>query len=444
MKRGRRKADAYGRFRRGLCWTAGLLFALAPVAADAQASGSPKQDLDAIYERLLADPGNVALNRRLVEIAIAAKDYDAAIGAVERLIFYQPNNAALQIEVARLYMQIESRAAARGYLTDALAIPAISAAQKQEAETLLAQIDEETKASPWAGIVQVGGRWQSNANVGPSFLSPDEQFPSDPPVEDWNVFGLGTILYSNPVTKNLYVESSLSAYYADQFKVDRLDLGFAEFSAGPRIVSDDGRFSLKPYGITQGILLGADPYQWAYGGGALLRLGLADGWWVEPQFEYRDRNYYNSDDYLNATDQTGEIFTYAVNGSGDFTDNLGIRTRLAYNQNRADQKYQSYDQIYASLSVPIGFDIFGWENWSLTPYGTVFWTDYKGIAPAEKYVGFDTVRHDFQWSVGGNLEMPITGHVSIGAQVQYTSNESNLTRFTYENLQVLFGPMARF
>jgi hypothetical protein len=418
--------------------------AVAPLAAVAQDSGALKQELDAIYGRLLGEPGNVALNRRLVEVAIALKDYDAAIGAVERLIFYQPNNAALQIEVAQLYLKIESRAAARGYLTDALALPGISAADRQTAESMIARIDDETKASPWAGIVQVGGRWQSNANVGPAFLSPEDQFPVDPPVEDWNVFGLGTVLYSSPVGKNLYIEGSLSAYYADQLKVDRLDLGFAEFSAGPRIVSDDGRLSLKPYAITQGILLGADPYQFAYGGGALLRLGIADGWWVEPQVEYRDRRYYNSDDYLNATDQTGEIFTYAVNGSGDLTENFGIRTRLAFNQNRADQKYQSYDQYFANLSLPIDFDIFSWENWSLTPFGSVFWTEYKGIAPAEKFVGFDTIRRDFQWSVGANLEMPITGHVSIGGQIQYTSNESNLNRFTYDNLQVLFGPMARF
>jgi hypothetical protein len=422
----------------------GIFFAVPPVAAVAQDSAGLKQELDTIYERLLGEPGNVALNRRLVEVAIALKDYDAAIGAVERLIFYQPNNAALQIEVARLYLKIESRAAARGYLTDALALPGLSAADRQAAEVLIAQIDDETKASPWAGIVQVGGRWQSNANVGPSELNTEDQFPPELPVEDWNVFGLGTILYSSPVTKNLYLEGSLSAYYADQLKVDRLDLGFAEFSAGPRIVSDDGRLSLKPYAITQGILLGADPYQFAYGGGGLVRLGIADGWWVEPQFEYRDRRYYNSDDYIAATDQTGEIFTYAVNGSGDLGENFGLRGRVALNQNRADQKYASYDQYYANLSLPISFDIFSWENWSLTPFGTVFWADYKGIAPAEKYVGFDTIRHDFQWSVGASLEMPITGHVSISGQVQYTSNESNLNRFTYDNIQALFGPMARF
>jgi len=58
-----------------------------------------------------------------ITVAMALEDYDAAIGAVERLIFYDPDNAALQIEAARLYMQIKSYAAASGYLTEVKALP---------------------------------------------------------------------------------------------------------------------------------------------------------------------------------------------------------------------------------------------------------------------------------------------------------------------------------
>src|SRR5258706_1706213 len=91
--------------------------------------------------------------------------------------------------------------------------------------------------------------------------------PSDKPAPDWNSFALGTLGLAEPVTDNLTVEGSISGYYADQAKIDRLDLGFAEITAGPRVATDDGALSLKPYAIAQGILLGDDPYQSAVGGG---------------------------------------------------------------------------------------------------------------------------------------------------------------------------------
>ena len=88
-----------------LCWGA-LVVALSPALALA-ATENPaplRAELDAIYRQLLSDPSDRALNRRLIEIAMQLEDYDAAIGAVERLIFYDPGNAQLQLEAARLYM----------------------------------------------------------------------------------------------------------------------------------------------------------------------------------------------------------------------------------------------------------------------------------------------------------------------------------------------------
>jgi hypothetical protein len=66
-----------------LCWGA-LVVALSPALALA-ATENPaplRAELDAIYQRLLSDPSDRALNRRLIEIAMQLEDYDAAIGAV--------------------------------------------------------------------------------------------------------------------------------------------------------------------------------------------------------------------------------------------------------------------------------------------------------------------------------------------------------------------------
>jgi hypothetical protein len=421
-----------------------FLLALAPSLALGATKDSPQAELDAIYQRLLSDPSDRALNRRLIDIAVGLKDYDAAIGAVERLIFYEPGNASLQLEAARLYIQIKSYAAAAGYLTDALKLPNLTGTERKEATELLALADRETRPSPWSSFVQFGGRYQTNANNGSAELGLNEPLPFQKPQEDWNSFALGTLGLAEPVNKNLVIEGSVSGYYADQANIDRLDLGFAEINVGPRFTTEKEALSVKPYALAQGILLGNDPYQSALGGGVLTRWTYADGWWVEPQFEYKRRSYYKSDDYPMATDQTGDLFTYAVNLNGQLSDNVSWSSRNAFDENHAAADYQSYDRYFANLGLEIGFDLFGVENWLFSPYAGVASTDFKGIAPQEKFAGFDTIRHDLQWVVGANLEVPVREHIALGLAVEYTKNRSNLDRDDYENLKVVVGPQGRF
>src|SRR5688572_5131610 len=101
-------AERSGRSTLRLC-VSGLLAlcVFLPNAATAKPA-SMQAELDALYERLLVDPADLVLNRRFIEIAVALKDYDAAIGAVERLIFYSPDNPDLLLEAARYYYAINS------------------------------------------------------------------------------------------------------------------------------------------------------------------------------------------------------------------------------------------------------------------------------------------------------------------------------------------------
>jgi hypothetical protein len=406
-----------------------------------QIPGALQQQFDAVYERLLTDPSDRALNRRMIEIALAVKDYDAAIGAVERLIFYEPQNAALHIEAARLYLEIDSYAAARGYLTDALALPSISPALRKEAEALIDKIESDTKPKSWNALVQTGFRYQTNANISCPLPCETENAPVEGVTPDWNYFALGTLGLAEPVGEHMVFEASVSGYFADQFKVHRLDLGFAELNVGPRLKTSDGRLAVKPYGITQGILLGSDPYQWAYGGGVVGHLGFGEAWSLDPQFEYKYRQFYDSDDYSNATTQTGDLYTYSATLNGQFSERSSVTTRLGYSENYAAEDFQSYNQYFASIGLSFGFDIFAWKDWVFAPFASASFTTYKAPDPADP---LEIMREDFLWSVGANLEMPLTEKASLGMQVQYTKSDSTRQRFTYDNLSLLFGPVGRF
>lgn len=422
-----------------------LCFFLPPHAGAAQ-EGDPalQETLDALYERLLDDPADIVLNRRFIEVALALKDYDAAIGAVERLIFYSPDNPDLLLEAARYYLAIDSFAVARDYVEQTLvaasALPVIYA----EATTLRAQINDETRASPWAFFGQSGLRYQTNANVGPNGLDPNDNTPVVTRTEDWNAFALGTLAYSRAVG-NTSLEAAVTAYYAEQFEVDLLDLGFVELVAGPRIATEDGGFSVKPYGLIQGILLADDPYQLAYGGGVLVRVMDESGWYLEPQAEYKKRDYYNSDDYPVTKDQTGDYYTYGANAGGGFGDDVTWFWRGAFNQNDADADYRSYDQYSMSILIRFGFQLFDMPGWALSPFASVSATEYAGLAPPEQIPGITpTVREDFQWSAGATLEVPLNERLGLNVQFQYTENDSNLSRYSYENYQVTSGPTLRF
>lgn len=404
-----------------------------------------QRELDAVYERLLDDPSDLALNRRMIELALALGDYDAAIGSVERLIFYDPDNPALKVEAARYYFATESYAVARGYLRDALSLTAVAPEVKRSAEALLQEINDETRPSPWAFVAQAGVRYQTNANIAPAVLDGDtEPFFVELETEDWNSFGLAALVYSRAVG-NTVLEASLSTYYADQDKVDRLDLGFVELVAGPRLQTDNGRLAIKPYALTQGILLGEAPYQWTYGGGVLVRLTDADDWFIEPQFEYKRRRYFNSSGYPRATLQEGDYYSYGINMGGDFSEKTLWQSRIAVNENFAEADYNSYKQYYASLMLIFGFDVYDWTGWTFSPFASASLTEYDGLAPTEQEPGIPKrIREDFQWNAGATLEIPLSERMGLSVQFQYTDNQSNLSRYNYENYQVTSGPTVRF
>ena len=246
------------------------------------------------------------------------------------------------------------------------------------------------------------------------------------------------------MNKNVSVEGSLSGYYADQRIVDRLDLGFAELAVGPRFSTDDGALSVKPYGLVQGILLGDAPYEFGVRRGCALRWVFADGWVLEPQFEYKDRTYYSTVDYPDAPDQTGEIYTYAVGLGGQISESVSLLTRAGFNDNHAAKAYQSYDQYFANVALQIAFDAFGKEGWSFSPFASISYTNFEGVAPPEEFAGFKTMREEVFWGVGANFEVPLRENVALGVAVEYNQNISNVDRDDYENWKFVIGPQGRF
>jgi hypothetical protein len=240
-------------------------------------------------------------------------------------------------------------------------------------------------------------------------------------------------------------EASLSTYYAKQLEIDRVNLGAVELQAGPRftlfpesVVGASG----KVYGIVSGFTLGDDPYSRTAGGGASVRWKETSKLVLESAFEYRNRRYFNSDDYPDARDQTGDLFTVSAGAGGMFYGSTRWFIRAGYEWNSADKAWWSYQRPFGDigLSHPVVMP-WGYKAWLFSVYGGASKQDFSRPDPN---IDPDVTRDDWEWHVGLNVDAEFTANFGMRVNVSFQKNESNLTNYTYQNFAVSFGPTLRF
>jgi hypothetical protein len=208
------------RLRSAFVWAA--LASLTPVAP-----ALAQDELDAIYQQILNDPGNVELNLRYARLAIARGELRKAIGAFERVLAQDPQNAEAQAGLERV-------------------------------QRLLVQ--DVTSIVITAGI-------QGETN-------PRRQPISDPDTMDGSIFGR-IQLYDNRLvgqTFRLRTEGDLFANY--HFTFHDIDFGVVNLRSGPQ-------FTINPQWVlhlfAQGghAWLNARAFYWEAGGGATLETRTA-------------------------------------------------------------------------------------------------------------------------------------------------------------------------
>jgi hypothetical protein len=413
-----------------------------PSGLHAQGARVSPDEFDELFQQIMRDPSDRAFNLRFVHLALEIEDYEAAVAILDLLLFLNPSDPTLLALSGEAYFSLKSYTAAKDIYQRVLTAPGATEADLTAAAARLEEIERRTRPSPWDLYAQAGLRYQTNATAGPDGL--DGVDPSAVAEEDWNAFVLGVLTYTQPIGNGaVAIEAGLTTYYADQFEVQRLDIGVGELTAGPRFRIASGQsssLSLKPYGIASGVLLGDDPYLGTYGGGMSARAILGAPLTIQPYFEYRNRNYFDSDDYPTASDQTGELFTYAALGSGALGRSVSWYARGGFKDNNARTDEDSYDEFFADLYLRIEVAQVESGAWLLTPSFSAKSTDYSGSRAGD----MGRVRTDFEWRAGARLDVPFTQNFGLGVQVEYIRNDSNLARFDYDNLQVTSGPTVRF
>ncbi len=413
-------------------------------------------EADLLFKRMLVKPNDLDVAFRFSEVETKLGDYEAAIGALERMLFYNPNLPRVKLELGLLYFRLHSFEMARSYFNAAVAAPDTPQDVRDEVAKFLAAIDRGVSDNQFAFFAQVGLRHQSNANAGPDStvvraLGQDavlsSQFKRTP---DWNAFGISTVhhFYDFNNQRGDGWESDLTLYYARQFTVRRLDLGLLELTTGPRISLGNGTgVSVHPYVIGNYVTLGDRDYLGTHGAGTSFRFAAPFGITVDPGAEYRDREFRNSKDYPNATGQTGHQLIGFVSASGplSFVSGLSWQGRIALTKDTASYRPYAYDDVSVDFSLPYAFTAPAFaqarRDWTVSPFVGYSHTAYRIPDPL---VDPGVTRLDRQWRFGTTLDMSFFENFGFAVQAQYLRTQSSLANFRTRDFIVSGGPTVRF
>jgi len=70
-------------------------------AQSAAAAAAADPEFQSLFQRMYTDSQDMETTFRFLEVATRLGDYEAAIGALERVLYYNPDLAEVKVELAR-------------------------------------------------------------------------------------------------------------------------------------------------------------------------------------------------------------------------------------------------------------------------------------------------------------------------------------------------------
>lgn len=406
-------------------------------------------DYEALFQQMYKNPSNLDVSFKFAEQAVARGDYEAAIGALERMLFFNANLPRVKLELGVLYFKLGSFEIARGYLQDAIKGANVPDEIRAQVRAYLTEIDRRMSRYEYGAFFHGGVRYQTNANVGPNSLMVralgqdavlDNKFGKQP---DWNSFQIVGANYLYKIgTRGDAFETTFLGINSRQFKLDQFNLGLVELLVGPRIAIGQNA-SFKLYGIGDQVWLGDANYFNAGGGGISARTTLSDYGLLEGYVEGRHRTFSNSTYYPTSSEQTGDLLSAAITSDLRF-GSLHWTTRVGYDQNRAVFDYNSYNRYSVDVAVPIEFSLalFGAPHqFVVAPTAGYSWAKY---AAPNLIVDPNVIRSDREQRYGTIFDAQLVDNIGVRTQIQYSKIQSSLPNYTTSNFSVSVGPTVRF
>ena len=412
---------------------------------------------EALLARMRRDPTDHDATYAYVAVSNRLGDGEAAIGALERLLDYDPGLARAAYELGTLYHGLGSYDAASRYLRLAADSPRLEPVLASRVAALYADSVKQQSQSRWTGFIQAGLRFQSNATFIPAggavrlngqdlFLAPAERRRR----ADGSGFALIQLGndYDLENQRGDVLETRFLGFGSGQFSASAFDFGYAEASFGPRLGLPElmPGASIKPYIVGQTSALRAEglPYVSSGGGGVTVRLPVASNVTLDLGVEGRAVGVSGRDPLNAATFNDGRSVAGYLVSSVRLTPDVDLEARVVGVRGDTDRAGQSFSKGGVSVALGVQFDAPSElipRKWKLSPFvgGAALGVDRPNPAIDPR-----VARRDTEFSAGVALDAPLTAWLGLSALVQYDRIDSNIPNYRQRGLTVLGGPTARF
>lgn len=408
-----------------------------------------------LFERSLRDPMNHELTFEYARVATGNGDFEAAIGALERLLFYNPGLTRVKYELGTLYFRMGSYEMAKRYFLEALDDPNLNPVTRARIETYLPDAEKQLQQNRFSGYFNTGVRYQSNPSFAPSggaIRLGGQDFALLPSVQrrsDWNWFAILGFShdYDFENQRGDTFETRFVGYATKQFRLQDVDVALFDLSLGPRLALAPEWWpgaTIKPYVVGGRAWIDGSSYLATLGAGVSLGLPVTSHWTLGPEFEWRRASIDDATFFPVTGFGSGDWFAGGISSNVKINEWMKLESRTLFRRGESDFVFQSFDQwaVEAALTLDFAppFELLS-RNWSVVPFAKFIKTEFDAANP---FIDPTVVRHDRQWIVGAQFNAPIAKGFGVSATVQYDKVDSTIKNYTQDNFSVMVGPTARF
>ncbi|MCA1298511.1 tetratricopeptide repeat protein [Stappia indica] len=457
------------RGRSNLCLVSGLALLVvcgavsAPACAEADLPGTTGLEVEnpALLARqaellaaMLRDPANLDIAFEYAALSARIGDLEAAVGTLERMLVFAPDQPRIRLELGALYFRLGSFDMARTHFEAVSQTPSVPEEVAARAATFLTEIDGQEAPATLSATLMTGVRYQTNANAGPGgrvvvlnglpYLL-DNTSSGKP---DWNVFVAGNVHGAYDLgNQGDLLEADLLFYGGRYLDITRLNTELAELTVGPsfnlaRFDIDDARLGV--YGIIGGVRLNEGNYSGALGAGtrfAILPSSLSS---VTGRVEFRRRWFRDTLTYPTISNRDGYQLLAQITHTRQVTENWAVRGKLLGDFEEASANFEQSWELGVALGATYSFaspierlDL----PWLLDADAGYIRREFAAPNPS---VSLTESEYDNEFWLRGAVTVPLRFDVALALSAEFRRMQSNYQIKDFSNFSTALSVIKTF
>lgn len=440
---------------------AGFVSAMAAVipGASAQVSSDTTRPLAReLFEQLLGDAGNLGLNYRYAQALIQDGNYEAAAGALERMLLLE-ENPTVRLELGVIYYRMGSNALATSYFDQVAQDPNAPADVRAKAQRYGDEARARLQRHRFAGSLTAGLRLQSNANggTGNDRVEFNRVFVARPqtlkPRKDGTLFAAGELehVFDFEDGRGTELVTTALGYGGWNSSLNDQDLALFEVATGPSLkpaIAALPGMRVRPYFAIGAAALDGEHYNTSYGPGVEFKYDPSAKVALSAGYELRFIDTRNVAGLTTASQFSGDEQVLRLRAIGELDETSSLMG--LFNFRHADTEREFFDfssfelQAIYRLLYPVAGPLRipgSGDRWSISFLLGYEFRDYSAPDPA---INRDVSRADKTVSVGATNRIPFANNWSFYQQVQYDWTSSNLNNYDTKNLSGILGVTRAF